>query len=103
MAVVQFACRLAFLLTTALGVAAMVLIWLFYPATYNYQSALADSHYFYLTQRVGILPDKAVSWRADSLLQEYAIPFASQKWDFGAGYMTVSRLVCCALSPAWHS
>ena len=86
---VQFASRLAFLLTTALGVGAMVLIWLFYPATYDYGTALNDSHYFYRTQRVGVLPDTSVPWRSNSLLQEYAIPFSAKDWDFGGGWMTV--------------
>jgi hypothetical protein len=88
----QFACRLAFLLTTALGVGAMVLIWLFYPATYDYGTVLNDSHYFYRTQRVGVLPDASVPWRGNSLLQEYAIPDGTKKYDFGGGWMTVRTL-----------
>ena len=67
----------------------MVLIWLFYPATYDYGTALNDSHYFYRTQRVGVLPDTSVPWRSNSLLQEYAIPFSAKNWDFGGGWMTV--------------
>ena len=85
----QFACRLAFLLTTALGVGAMVLIWLFYPATYDFGTVLNDSHYFYRTQRVGVLPDASVAWRGNSLLQEYAIPDSKKSYDFGGGWMTV--------------
>ena len=85
----QFTCRLAFLLTTALGVGAMVLIWLFYPATYDYGTVLNDSHYFFRTQRVGVLPDNSVPWRGNSLLQEYAIPDGTKKYDFGGGWMTV--------------
>lgn len=90
---VQAVCRVAFLLTSTLGVGAMVLIWLFYPTVYNYGGALKDSHYFLKTQRVGVLPDKAVPWRGNSLLQEYAIPFASKSWDFGGGFMTVCESV----------
>ena len=61
----------------------------FYPSTYNFGQALGDSHFFYKTQRVGRLPDKSVSWRGDSLLQEYAINFNTKTYDFGGGWMTV--------------
>lgn len=89
LSVTQAVCRVAFMMTSLLGVAAMVLIWLFYPKVYSYQSALSDSHYFYRTQRVGVLPDTSVPWRGNSLLQEYAIPFGGRTWDFGGGYMSV--------------
>jgi len=77
----------------------MVLIWLFYPATYDYGTALNDSHYFYRTQRVGVLPDTSVPWRSNSLLQEYAIPFQTKDWDFGGGWMTVRLPASCCESP----
>ena len=85
----QILCKLAYWCSTLLGFAALVLIWLFYPSTYNYGQALGDSHFFLKTQRVGKLPDKSVSWRGDSLLQEYALKFNGKTYDFGGGYMTV--------------
>ena len=95
----QAVCRVAFLMTSTRGVAAMVLIWLFYPTAYNYASALKDSNYFIETQRVGVLPDKVVPWRGNSLLQEYTIPFAGKSWDFGGGYMTVRSELAAPLHP----
>ena len=38
---------------------------------------------------VGVLPDNSVPWRGNSLLQEYAIPDGTKKYDFGGGWMTV--------------
>lgn len=95
---VQALCKMSYWMSTALGFAALVLIWLFYPSTYNFGQALGDSHYFLKTQRVGRLPDKSVSWRGDSLLQEYAINFNTKTYDFGGGWMTV-RSPFLALAP----
>ena len=43
-ATLQFVCRIAFIATTVLGIAAMVLIWLFYPINYDYATGLVYSH-----------------------------------------------------------
>ncbi len=87
-------CKLAVILSTALGFGALVLIWCFYPSAYNYGQALSDSHFFFKTQRVGRLPsNNGISWRGDSLLQEEAIKISSSttSYDLSGGYMTVRR------------
>ena len=65
----QIVAQLAIYVTTLLSLAALILIWFFYPTAYNYGQALGDAHFFFNTQRVGKLPDRSVSWRGDALLQ----------------------------------
>jgi Glycosyl hydrolase family 9 len=88
----QFVCKTLFWLSTLLAFGALVLIWLFFPSSYDYGRALGDSHYFFKTQRVGRLPaNNGVSWRADALLQEEAIKISTSTsaYDLSGGYMTV--------------
>lgn len=83
-----------FWLSTLLAFGALILIWLFYPSSYDYGRALGDSHYFFKTQRVGRLPaNNGVSWRADALLQEEAIKISTSTsaYDLSGGYMTVRQ------------
>ena len=62
-------CRLAMLLSTALMILGVVLVWVLYPKSYDYKSALGHSLYFMDSQRVGTLsPDFRVSWRKSSFL-----------------------------------
>lgn len=42
---------------------------------------------FLQSQQVGAISGNANSWRHESLLQEYAIPFAGKTFNFGGGYM----------------
>jgi len=62
-------CKLAMLLSTALVILGVVLVWVLYPKSYNYKSALGASLYFMDTQRIGQLPDNfRVPWRKSELL-----------------------------------
>jgi len=57
-------CRVAMILSTFLGIFGLVLIWILYPKSYDYKSALGSSLYFLDTQRVGALPPNfRVAWR----------------------------------------
>lgn len=57
-------CRVAMVLSTFLGIFGLVLIWILYPKSYDYKSALGSSLYFLDTQRVGALPPNfRVDWR----------------------------------------
>lgn len=59
------------LLSTALAILGVVLVWLLYPKSYNYQTALGNSLFFMDTQRVGVLPsDFRVYWRHSAFLAE---------------------------------
>ena len=97
----QFVCKTLFWLSTLLAFGALVLIWLFFPSSYDYGRALGDSHYFFKTQRVGRLPaNNGVSWRADALLQEEAIKISTSTsaYDLSGGYMTVRTFLADAVS-----
>lgn len=61
-------CRLSMLISTAMAILGLALIWALYPRTYDLHSALGSSLYFMDTQRVGQLPDNfRVSWRQSTL------------------------------------
>ena len=65
----NFICKLAMFLSTAMMILGVVLVWVLYPKSYDYKSALGNSLYFYDTQRVGTLPpDFRVSWRKSKSL-----------------------------------
>jgi hypothetical protein len=78
-----------------------------YPVEYNYATGMNYGFQFYASQRVGKLPDHTIPWRHDSLLQEYAIPYAGKSFDLGGGYMQGGQVrgggsVCLSVSP-WQT
>jgi hypothetical protein len=66
-------CRLAMLLSSALMIFGIALVWLLYPRAYDVSSALGSSLYFFDSQRVGELPAGfRVDFRASAFPQEAA-------------------------------
>lgn len=64
-------CKIAMLLSTAMMILGVVLVWVLYPKSYDYKGALGSSLYFYDTQRVGTLPnDFRVEWRKSAFESE---------------------------------
>jgi hypothetical protein len=61
-------CRLAMLLSTACALLGVVLVWVMYPSSFSYGSALRASLSFYDTQRIGRLPQPyPIQWRSSAL------------------------------------
>jgi hypothetical protein len=66
-------CRIMMLLSSALMIFGIALVWLVYPRTYDVSSALGSSLYFFDSQRVGELPAGfRVDFRASAFPQEAA-------------------------------
>ena len=65
-------CKICMLLSTAMAIMGIALIWALYPRSYDLTSALSSSIYFMDTQRVGQLPDNfRVSWRRSKIAKFY--------------------------------
>lgn len=87
-------CKVAMFLSTAMAIMGVVLVWVLYPKSYDYKSALGSSLFFIDSQRIGSLPpDFRVSWRRDAFTSENAVtvylaanPNASLLFGDGSGF-----------------
>jgi hypothetical protein len=51
------------LLSTAMAIMGVVLVWILYPRPYNYSAVLGGAMQFFNTQRIGSLPaNNSVPW-----------------------------------------
>ncbi|KAI7842235.1 hypothetical protein COHA_004148 [Chlorella ohadii] len=67
-------CKLAMLLSTAVLILGVVLVWLLYPRSYDYKQALGNTMLFFDSQREGNLPlstSAAVPWRGPAFTADY--------------------------------
>eukprot|EP00884_Botryococcus_braunii_P012540 jgi/Botrbrau1/21287/Bobra.0573s0001.1 len=84
----RWACTLAYYLSGACGIAAIVLLWLVYPAQYDYGDVMSKSFFFFDSQRIGQLPQPyPVPWRASAFEWEHG----NKELGFGnltGGFMT---------------
>lgn len=94
----RWACTVCYWMTTALSLAALVLLWLVYPPLYDYGKIVDASLSFYDTQRVGPIlrngtngtvagPAFPVAWRNASLLWERG-PKSLGFGNLTGGFMT---------------
>lgn len=55
--------KLMMLLSTAMAIMGVVLVWVLYPRPYNYSQVLGSTMQFFNTQRIGSLPaNNSVPW-----------------------------------------
>ncbi|PRW56955.1 Six-hairpin glycosidase [Chlorella sorokiniana] len=67
-------CKLAMLLSTAVLILGVVLVWLLYPRSYDYKQALGNTMLFFDSQREGYLPlstSAAMPWRGPAFTADY--------------------------------